>query len=137
MGGVNNDPNQGFGGAGPNFGGQDFGGGFNDFFDMFGRQGGPFGGQGQRQPQKMKMEPMVMEVQVELEDLFYGKAFDVRYNRMKNCAPCGGKGGSKVNTCGTCHGQGFVIQNRNMGGMRMQTQEICQSCGGVGEVREG
>lgn len=72
---MNNGP-----GGGPNPG--DFGGfnqgNFNDFFgDMFGGGGGPFGGGfggfgGQRSPQKPKLEPTMLEVQVTLEDLFLG-----------------------------------------------------------------
>jgi DnaJ-class molecular chaperone len=77
---------------------------------------------------------MLLEYQVTLEDLFFGKNVEIAYHRTKICGTCDGKGGKKVNTCGTCHGQGFVINTRNMGGMRMQTQDVCPTCNGTGEV---
>lgn len=138
--GVNNGGPGGPGGPGQgDFGGFN-GGNFGDFFgDVFGGAGGPFGGAGggfggQRAQQKPKLESTLLEVQVTLEDLFYGKSFEVRYNSSQICSPCGGKGGSNVQTCGTCQGAGFVIKSRNMGGMMMQTQEICGACQGQGEV---
>lgn len=102
---------------------------------MFGG-GGPFGGGfgGQRSRQKPKLEPTMLEIQVTLEDLFYGKSFEIRYNGMETCSTCDGKGGKNVHKCTTCNGSGFVIKSRNMGGMIMQSQEICGTCGGSGEV---
>lgn len=135
--GVNNN---GFGGGQAGQG--DFGGfnqgNFSDIFgDMFNGGGGPFGGGGfhQRAPQKPKLEPTMLEVQVTLEDLFYGKAFEIRYNASQICSTCDGKGGKNVKVCGTCQGTGFVIKSRNMGGMMMQSQEVCGTCGGSGEVK--
>lgn len=108
----------GFGAGGP-FGGAG-GAGFGDFFgDMFNRGGG-FGG-GQHTVQKMQMEPTLLEYQVTLDDLYYGKTVEIAYHKSKICSTCNGKGGKNVQTCGTCHGQGFVINTRNMGGMVMQT----------------
>ena len=140
MDGVNGNPG-GFGGQGGGFGGQGpFGGGqagdFNDFFDMFNQRGGGggFGGRQQYQPQKMQLEPILLEYQVTLDDLYYGKSIDISYNKTKICGTCDGKGGHKVETCHVCHGQGFTIQTRNMHGMVMQTQEICHHCNGTGEV---
>lgn len=122
----------GYGQQGPFGGGQ--GGDFNDFFDMFGGRGrGGFGGGGQPQ-QKMQLEPILLEYQVTLDDLYYGKNVEIAYHKTKQCKPCDGKGGKNVQKCGTCHGQGFTINQRNMGGMVMQTQDICHTCNGVGEV---
>ena len=137
MAGVNNDPNQGFGGGpgGQGFNPQDFGN-FGDFFDMFGGGGGPGGFGGGRQPQRRsKLEPIVLEIQVSLEDLFFGKEVEVGFQRMEICPSCNGKGGKNVKVCPTCNGSGYVVTTRNLGGMVMQQQEICGTCGGEGEVR--
>ena len=137
MDGVNaNAQAGGFGNQGP-FGGQG-GGNFNDYFDMFGGRGGggPFGGQGgfRQQVQKMQLEPIMLEYLVTLEELYYGKNIEISYHRTKICGTCKGKGGKNVKTCGTCKGTGYTIKTRNMGGMMMQTQEVCHTCGGTGEV---
>lgn len=133
--------NEGPGGPGQgDFGGFNQGN-FGDFFgDVFGGAGGPFGGGaggfgGQRTAQKPRLESTMLEVQVTLEDLFFGKSFEIRYNAMRICSACDGKGGKNVKTCGTCQGAGYVIKSRNMGGMMMQTQEVCGTCGGTGEVK--
>jgi molecular chaperone DnaJ len=104
----------GYGGQGP-YGGAG-GANFGDFFgDMFNRGGGF----GQQTMQKMKIEPTLLEYQVTLDDLFYGKTVEIAYHKTKTCGTCDGKGGKNVQTCGTCHGQGFVFNTRNMGGMTM------------------
>lgn len=69
----------------------------------------------------MQLEPILLEYQVTLDDLYFGKKVDISYHKTKTCGTCDGKGGKKVETCGTCHGQGFTINRRNMGGMVMQT----------------
>ena len=123
-------------GQGPFGGGNPNGGNFGDFFDMFGGRGGPFGGAGGfRQPNvKVQLEAIMLEYRVTLEELYYGKTIEISYNRTKMCGSCNGKGGKNVKTCGTCKGSGYIIKTRNMGGMMMQTQEVCHTCHGSGEV---
>ena len=67
----------------------------------------------------MKLEPIVLDYLVTLEDLYYGKKVEINYHRTKICGTCNGKGGKNVKTCGTCKGSGYTLKTRNMGGMMM------------------
>lgn len=125
--------NQMFGGA---FGG---GGGFGDFF-----------GGGQRGPSRGR--DLQLEHVITLNDAFTGTKADLSYRRLETCDACTGSGaepGSDVTTCGTCNGQGQVVQQRrtmlgvmqqvsacpNCGGKGKQITKHCTSCGGTGHRR--
>ena len=132
MDGVNGQFGQGQGFPGGGFGGQPGGDFFGDFFNSQGGFGG-FGSQ-QRRTQKLKSEPILREVIVDLQDIYEGSQIKINFTKNQVCTPCSGKGGMKVNTCFNCNGSGFVIKSQNLGGMMMQSQEICSSCHGQGEV---
>ena len=109
------------------------GGGMGDIFNMF-FDGHGGGGGGQRRPQQKKA-PVIREfLDVELEDLYYGRLMEMKYERMQICSACNGVGGAKVETCPTCNGTGRVTVVQRMGYMTMQTQRECQTCGGTGEI---
>jgi molecular chaperone DnaJ len=103
------DPNMGgFGGAGAQgFGG--FGDAFGDIFgDIFG--GGAARG-GRSGPQVYRGADLRYSMEITLEEAAHGHETQIRVPSWSNCDHCGGEGaepGSKVETCGTCHGSGQV-----------------------------
>mmetsp|Transcript_17583 Transcript_17583/g.60826 ORF Transcript_17583/g.60826 Transcript_17583/m.60826 type:complete len:1027 (-) Transcript_17583:210-3290(-) len=109
-------------------GSQDGGGGGEggaDIFDLF--FGGGRGGRRQSRaaPGRRKAEDTVHPLKVSLEDLYNGKTAKLAITRnvMKG----------EPRQCGTCRGQGAVIQMRQIGpGMVQQMQSRCPDCGGTG-----
>ncbi|MFP4402606.1 MAG: DnaJ C-terminal domain-containing protein [Candidatus Nanoarchaeia archaeon] len=130
---------QGFGGGSGGFGGfggggfdpRDFGINIDDIFEGFGF-GGFGGSSSSRRRQKDTRESA--QVQVDLEDVYFGSKVDISYHRDVECSKCGGSGGEGVETCKTCGGQGVVIEvQRTMLGA-MRSQKICPDCGGSGKT---
>mmetsp|Transcript_3324 Transcript_3324/g.11697 ORF Transcript_3324/g.11697 Transcript_3324/m.11697 type:complete len:407 (-) Transcript_3324:209-1429(-) len=96
-----------------------------DIFDLF--FGGGRGGRRQSRaaPGRRKAEDTVHPLKVSLEDLYNGKTAKLAITRnvMKG----------EPRQCGTCRGQGAVIQMRQIGpGMVQQMQSRCPDCGGTG-----
>ena len=94
----------GFGGFG--------GGGFSDIFDqMFSEfSRGARGGQADRAGNDLRYD-----LNVSLEEAFSGVQRDVTVNVPVGCDSCDGSGASDVShpqTCGTCGGEGRVMQNK-------------------------
>ena len=104
-------------------------GDMGDIFDSFFR-----GGQ-TRSKQKPKMKTMVLELKVDLKDLFDGAAKQVSFKRDENCKPCNGEGGKNPQTCRNCKGTGIITKMVSMGpGMYSQSQSTCGSCQGQGKT---
>ena len=100
--------------------------GGDDLFSMFfGGQGG--GGGGRRGPRK---GPSVNHpLRVSLEDLYNGKTVKLAVNRKVIVG--------EVKECDKCHGQGVVMEVRQIGpGMITQVQRQCDNCGGHGYIAE-
>jgi molecular chaperone DnaJ len=124
------DPNQGMGGMG----GQDFGGGFGDIFDMF------FGGGGgnRRNPNApQRGNDLQYTMQIEFKEAVFGKETDLQIPRTETCDTCTGSGakpGTKPQTCSTCNGSGQqeVVQNTAFG--RIVNRRVCSSCNGQGRI---
>lgn len=111
-------------------------GGFGaaDIFEqMFG--GGFFGGGGRRRRRgPPSTEDMRHVMKVKLEDLYNSKTKKIAVKRSVICNTCDGKGGSNVQRCSACNGQGITIQLRQIGpGMVQQLQAKCRDCRGTGE----
>jgi molecular chaperone DnaJ len=121
------DPNQGFGGAGA-----DFGGGMNDIFDMF------FGGGGRKNPNApQRGSDLEYPMTLEFKEAIFGKEMDITIPRTESCEPCNGSGakpGSKPETCSTCRGTGQqeIAQNTPFG--RIVNRRSCGNCGGTGKI---
>ena len=111
-------------GNGFNFGG----GGFGDFFGGGGRNGGR---------QVHRGSDLRLKVRLNLQEVATGVTKKFKVRKDITCTQCNGSGaadGSGMETCSTCHGNGYVIQQqRSMFGM-MQTQSVCPTCGGEGKV---
>ncbi|WP_409341373.1 molecular chaperone DnaJ [Paenibacillus sp. MBLB4367] len=126
------DPNQGMGGGG--FNGADFGGGFNDIFDMF--FGG--GGGGRRNPNApQRGSDLQYSMTIEFKEAVFGKELDITIPRTENCDRCHGSGakpGTKPETCTVCKGSGQqeVIQNTAFG--RIVNRRVCSACNGQGQI---
>ena len=126
----------GFGGGGYSSGGfnpGDFGINIDDIFEQFG-----FGGSGfsSRSSYSNKKDTRVStQVEVDLDDVYFGCEKDIRITREDKCDVCHGKGAENPNdiqTCSTCHGSGVVteIQRSILGAIR--TQRPCPACHGRG-----
>ena len=108
----------------------------NDFLrDMFGGIGGfqqgfafPFE---QRRPQPSKQD--LVEVQIDICDLYYGNNKRVEFELLELCQACNGTGASspsQIVNCITCKGQGQVYQQIGPFLNRMS----CPSCAGAGKA---
>ncbi len=120
------DPNAG------GFGGQDFGGGFGDIFDMF------FGGGGRRNPNAPRQgSDLQYTLSMEFKEAVFGKELDIEIPKDLDCDKCHGSGaepGSKTETCGTCRGTGQQEQVANTPFGRVVNRRSCSACGGKGTL---
>jgi molecular chaperone DnaJ len=107
-----------------------FGGNFdmNEFAEMFGFN--PF--QGQRQ-QRQTAPEKIMTVNVTPEESYNGTNKSITYQRQKPCYSCSGGGGERQ-TCTTCKGQGFFMQNQGNGFFQTVLRRECPSCKGKGSI---
>lgn len=132
----NADGGQGFGGGqgGQSGGFGGFGGGFNmdDIFSQFGFGGGQ-GGRGRAQ----KDTRVYSELDISLDDVYFGVSKGIRIQRDDKCSTCDGKGAQNpldISTCGNCNGSGMVLETRQTILGMVRTQAPCPSCSGQGET---
>ena len=108
-------------GAGGQMGGMpDFGGAEDIFSQMFG--GGPH---------KKVPRHDIVDVQVDINDIYYGNNKRVEFELLELCNSCKGSGASdpsQVITCVTCKGQGEMVQQIGPFMNKMR----CPSCHGNG-----
>jgi molecular chaperone DnaJ len=108
-------------GPGPGFNPSDI---FGDIFgDMFGR----------RPQQQRKGQDIRVSVSLSIMDIINGSRKRIKYNRLKKCGDCSGKGGSSTEACHFCGGSGqkTTIVNTPFG--RIQQSVVCPNCQGAGE----
>ena len=134
----------GMGGAGGFGGGQGFD--MNDIFSMFGdifggHMGGfggfgGFGGGGNRSAQRHHGSDLRLKVKLTLEEVAKGTTKKFKVKKDITCTHCNGSGSQdgKTESCGTCHGTGYVTRQVNTMFGRMQQQSACSTCGGQGTV---
>lgn len=123
------------GGNGSDFSnfGFDFGemGDFGDVFDQF------FGGGGRRrQHQPRRGNDLLYELEIELEDAFFGAKKDIIIPRLEKCTKCEGNGAeskSDIVQCPDCHGRGQIKQERRTPFGYFSTIGPCGRCRGTGE----
>lgn len=130
-------------GASAGMGGNPFGGGFH--FDMGGAgmedvlreamRGFGFGGfegaTNRGANARARGRDLLDEVEISLQDAFFGKTHTVRFSSNVKCEKCNGYGtldGKPAPTCSRCHGSGYV--NVQRGFFAMQT--VCPECNGTG-----
>lgn len=127
----------GFGGGG--FNPEDFGMNMEDIFEQFGF-GGFGGGSGfnRRGPRKPRKEVDIYEeLEITLEDVYFGTEKNIPITRDIKCETCEGRGAksqSDIKTCGTCNGSGVIIETQRSILGAIKTQRLCPTCDGSGEV---
>lgn len=134
---------EGGGGGGPPGGGMPFpfdigsmfGGMFGGGFGPGGMPFGPGRPAGVKQQKRPKGPPKIHEIGLTLRDFFYGKKFQMKFERQKFCGGCKGEGAEAFEPCGVCGGQGFRQQNIMIGpGMMASSRAPCGPCGGEGKT---
>lgn len=129
----------GFGGGGMSM--EDI---FSRFGDLFGGGGGfdfggfgGFGGGGGGGRQVVHGSDLRARVRLSLEEIDKGVEKKLKVKKQVTCEHCHGEGTTEKDgkqQCATCHGQGYVVSaQRSIFGM-MQTQSVCPTCKGSGEV---
>src|SRR3954449_2051137 len=126
-------------------GGQGFGGGFHDPFDIFreafgGGGGGIFesffgGGGGGRADERQRGSDLRYDMQITLEEAAFGAEKEIEVRKLDTCTKCGGKGaepGSRTINCPSCGGRGQGISSRGF----FQVSQTCPRCRGVGQIIE-
>lgn len=134
------DGNGGFGGGG-------FGGGMNmedifrNFGDVFGGTGfeGFFGGSSSRGGGRTNRGSSIrITTKLTLEEIAKGVTKKVSIQRKTNCKSCSGSGASNEanakESCKRCGGSGVIrkVQSTFLG--QFQTESICPTCDGKGEI---
>ncbi len=133
-----------FGSAGPNMGGQQYGG-FNDFdfsqftqggFDMGDIFGDLFGGSGRRGKNR-RGDDLQTSINLDFKESVFGVEKEIRITKPSTCLTCKGNGakpGTELHTCDQCNGNGVVknIQRTILGSIA--TTQICSKCDGVGKI---
>ncbi len=121
----------GFGAGARGFGGA---GAFSDIFeDMFGEfmGGGGMSGGGRTGP--ARGSDMQYNLQISLEDAYHGKEATIKIPVNESCATCKGTGaepGTSAETCDTCGGVGRVRQQQGF----FTIERTCPTCGGAGQA---
>lgn len=123
---------QGLGGAGYQAGFQNVDDIFSHFSDIFGDLFG-FGGMGGGRRRVRKGADIEYPLEIDFLDAVHGCTHELTVPKHQVCDTCSGSGakpGSQPSTCGTCGGQGEVIQAQ--GFFRIRT--TCPTCRGQGTV---
>lgn len=106
---------------------------FSDVFSGFGMGEDPF-----RSNQSFRTQPVDvrMDVEISLEDAYFGVEKSIKVNAEQACKTCAGKGFASerdIETCPTCKGRGVVerMQRMPFGTFAMRT--TCGTCQGQGQ----
>jgi molecular chaperone DnaJ len=113
-------------------GGFDFASSFSDIFeDLFGE----FGGGGRMRGSRNRGADLRYNLEITLEEAFYGKKATVRVPTSVACEPCNGTGAEKNSspvTCPSCDGHGKVRAQQGF----FTIERTCPTCQGAGRVIE-
>lgn len=124
---------QGLGGAGYQAGFQNVDDIFSHFSDIFGDLFGMGGMGGMRGRRARRGADIEYPLEIDFLEAVHGCSHEVTVPKHKLCDTCDGSGaapGSQPSACGTCGGQGEVIQAQ--GFFRIRT--TCPTCRGEGRV---
>lgn len=107
------------------------GGSPDDIFRSFFGGRSPFGGMHEEYNQVVKTDPKVVEIPVNLKEMYNGVKKKVTLKIKRLCVECNGLGGSGLKKCSDCDGHGVKIINRMIGpGMVQRIQTPCNTCNG-------
>ncbi len=110
--------------------------GFEDIFSSFGDIFEDFFGFGTRRRTRTRArqgQSLRYDLELTLEEAFYGKEQEIEFVRMESCSRCGGSGitpGSEPQMCGTCQGRGQVVRSQGF----FQISTTCPACRGQGRI---
>ena len=111
------------------------------FMNMFGGNGGPFGGfsfGGMQGRKRAKAPSKIHEIPISLYDFYHGKQIKIQFERQKFCSGCKGEGSKQISSCASCNGRGIVEQMMMVGpGMHAVSRSPCNNCGGNGKMATG
>ena len=100
----------------------------SDLFSMF------FGG-GFQEREKRKRQDM-KQINLTLEELYFGTTKKLKLQRKKQCLYCFGRGCTKFTKCDDCNGQGVKVTIRQLGPMIQQIQQPCRKCNRKGKIKD-
>ncbi|MDD2678652.1 MAG: molecular chaperone DnaJ [Candidatus Nanoarchaeia archaeon] len=106
-------------------------GGFEDLFGSF------FGQRRSARQEDESGEDLRYDLEIELEDAYFGAEKEINYYAFVECKKCDGSGAknkSSISVCSKCRGKGFITQIVNLGPIRMQNQGVCPDCQGKGKT---
>ena len=106
---------------------------FSMFDDILGAFG--FGGRGRSGPRPGA--DLETGIEIELEEVITGVERTIEFDRVDYCERCGGRGaepGSVLQVCQTCGGYGQVEQATGFGALLGRVVTACPNCGGHGKV---
>ncbi len=110
------------------------GGGGGGGFPFFGMGG--MGGAGA--PTANRKAPRgpnkIHEIGVSMTDLYHGKKVTLNMKREVLCSACDGKGGSVMEQCTGCRGNGIRVRAQQMGPMMTMSHEPCSLCNQRGQT---
>jgi len=82
--------------------------GFSDFFEsLFGNAGTHSSGGGFRQQRSTRGQDVESQLQLTLEEAFFGGQKSIQYSRRSICQTCGGEGAVNQRACPSCGGTGY------------------------------
>ncbi|MFO1130244.1 MAG: molecular chaperone DnaJ [Rickettsiales bacterium] len=119
-GGGNGGFNSGFGGFGD----------FEDLEDLFSQfMGG--GRSGRSSAKSYKGRDLEYNMQITLEEAFFGVEKTIKFSTLCKCESCNGQGSKNgtVSTCSTCNGNGSVYISKGF----FKIQQTCSKCNGTGK----
>jgi molecular chaperone DnaJ len=109
-------------------------GGFSDLNDMFGGAGGGGRGRGQRKDNGSNLK---VELTITFNEAVFGATKDINYERIQKCEKCNGSGAEgELKNCSTCKGRGHVLHQQRTPFGIFQTQAVCHTCHGKGQMAE-
>lgn len=115
---------------------------FNFPFDMGGIFGNMFNGGGMHRQQHVKKQqkgpPKIHEIGLTLHNYYYGRRFQLKFERQVFCVKCKGEGAESFDRCGVCNGSGSREVHMMIGpGMAAVSRGPCDKCSGSGKCKVG
>ena len=110
--------------------------GFEDIFTSFGDIFEGFFGFGGGREQRSRARQgrnLRYNLELTLEEAFYGKEEEIVFQRLEPCQTCNGTGvkpGSEPQVCATCQGRGQVVRSQGF----FQISTTCPACHGQGRI---
>ncbi len=92
------------------------------------------GGRGRSKSASRRGDDLLMHIHLTFEEAVFGCKKDIKVNVTEKCDECDGKGGHGEVKCQTCGGLGVVREEQRTIFGFMQTQKTCPTCGGAGKT---